>query len=227
MKEMRKTLKRMTLMQRPVMLAAVLLFVPVAGNAQLQPPAEGTRLSAAVGAWAPRDAAIAAAGGDDTRLTAGPAFGLEFQYDVASFAALFVNGTTAVPTLRRGIDIQPAAAGSGETTIVSATGGVVFGLSGLHPNILPTLRLGGGMKYYSFDLTGADSHIRPTGDVGIGFRGIGTGPIEVGADIRYLFSSFDQSHLPTRGITPQNQRQTDLLFSVGFAVRLSGPGQRL
>lgn len=220
MRELRKMLKRMALVQRPAACAAALLLAPVALSAQLQPPGSGTRLGAAAGAWAPRDAAIAAAGGDDTRFTAGPAFGLEFQYDVADFAAIFVNGTTAFPTLRRGIDIQPAATGSGETTVVAATGGVVFGLSGLHPNILPTLRLGGGMKYYSFDLTGAESHVRPTGDVGIGFRGIGTGPIEVGADIRYLFSSFDQSRLPTRGITPQNQRQMDLLLSVGFAVRL-------
>jgi hypothetical protein len=53
----------------------------------------------------------------------------------------------------------------------------------------------------------------------VGFRGVGAGPIEVSAEVRYLPSSFDQSRLPTRGIAPQDQRQNDLLFSIGFGIR--------
>jgi len=37
--------------------------------------------------------------------------------------------------------------------------------------------------------------------------------------VRYLPSSFDQGKLPIRGITPQAQRQTDLVFSVGVSIR--------
>jgi hypothetical protein len=38
--------------------------------------------------------------------------------------------------------------------------------------------------------------------------------------VRYLPSTIDQSRLPTRGIAPQDQRQTDLIFAVGIGVRL-------
>jgi len=61
--------------------------------------------------------------------------------------------------------------------------------------------------------------VRPTIDVGLGLRGVGTGPIEVTAEVRYMMSSFDQGKLPTRGIAPQNQRQNDLVFGVGFGIR--------
>jgi hypothetical protein len=79
--------------------------------------------------------------------------------------------------------------------------------------------VGGGIKGYSFDLDAAESQWRPTGDVGVGLRGLGSGPIDVSAEVRYLPSSFDQARLPTRGITPQEQRQTDLLFVLGVSIR--------
>ena len=66
----------------------------------------------------------------------------------------------------------------------------------------PTLRLGGGFKWYMFDLAGAEDQFSPTVDIGLGFRAVGYGPLEVMAEIRYLPSSFDQAKLPTRGITP-------------------------
>jgi hypothetical protein len=86
-------------------------------------------------------------------------------------------------------------------------------------NIEPTLRVGGGIKGYSFGLDATEGQWRPTGDFGVGLRGLGTGPIEVSVEGRYLPSSFDQAGLPTRGITPQVQRQTDLLLVVGVSVR--------
>jgi hypothetical protein len=48
---------------------------------------------------------------------------------------------------------------------------------------------------------------------------VGSGPIEVTAEVRYLPSSFDQGKLPTQGIAPQNQRQNDLVFVVGIGIR--------
>ena len=44
-------------------------------------------------------------------------------------------------------------------------------------------------------------------------------PIEVTTEVRYLPSSFEQDRLPTRGIATQNQRQTDVIFSIGIAIR--------
>ena len=65
----------------------------------------------------------------------------------------------------------------------------------------------------------AESQLRPTADIGVGLRGIGVGRIDVTAEVRYLLSTFDQSKLPTRGIAPQNQRQNDLVLSIGFGIR--------
>jgi hypothetical protein len=50
-------------------------------------------------------------------------------------------------------------------------------------------------------------------------RGIGIGRIDVTAEVRYLMSSFDQAKLPIRGITPQDQRQNDFVFAIGFGIR--------
>jgi hypothetical protein len=83
----------------------------------------------------------------------------------------------------------------------------------------PTLRLGGGFKWYSFDLTGAENELRPTADIGLGLRGVGIGAIDVTVELRYLPSSFDQGKLPIRGISPQDQQQSDLYFSIGFGIR--------
>ena len=82
----------------------------------------------------------------------------------------------------------------------------------------PTLRLGGGLKSYSFTTNGASSSASFTGDIGVGFRG-GTGPIEISGEMRLLPSAFDQAKLPLRGLSPQDQRQTDVLFSIGVTVK--------
>ena len=180
------------------------------------------RLSAAVGGFVPRAAIIVGADGRDTRLGAGPSFSLELQYMANSWAAFYGNASAGFTTITLGTDVVPAAVGSAEqTTVFTGTAGVVLSPSALllSDRVQPTLRLGGGLKSYFVDVDGADNQFRPTADIGIGFRGIGTGPIEVSAEVRYLPSSFDQSALPTRGIAPQDQRQTDLLFTIGFAIR--------
>lgn len=201
---------------------AVLAVLATAAPASAQLEAPGAwRLSAAVGAFTARDAAIATADGRDTRLGAGPSFALELQYAAAGFAGVFVSGTGAFTSLARGAEIQAAASGpSDQVTIMAATGGVVLSTGALHPAVLPTLRLGGGIKGYFFDLRGADTQWRPTGDIGLGFRSAGLGPVDVGAEVRYLPSTFDQAGLPTRGIVAQEQRQTDLVFSVGVGIRM-------
>ena len=145
----------------------------------------------------------------------------------ADFAPADVGGSEdgdahAEPTsITLGTDILPAAGSSEQTTLFTGSAGVLLSPSALllSDRVQPTLRLGGGVKGYFVDVDGADNQFRPTADIGIGFRGIGTGPLEVSAEVRYLASSFDHSSLPTRGIAPQDQRQTDLLFTIGFAIR--------
>lgn len=180
---------------------------------------ESWRIAASAGSYVPRSAVIVGADGRNTQLSAAPSFSLDVQYLLSEYAAVYGNGTLAFSTISLGTAIRPATAGpSNQVMLMGGTAGVLLSAP-LGKNFQPTLRLGGGYKGYSFDLTDAVNQWRPTGDIGIGFRGVGNGPIEVSAEVRYLPSSFDQGKLPIRGIIPQAQRQTDLMFSVGVSIR--------
>jgi hypothetical protein len=177
------------------------------------------RITAAAGGYVPRSSLIVGADGRDTRLGAGPSFSLDVQYLISDYAAGYANGTLGFSTITLGSSIRPSTVGpSNQVMLMGGTAGVVLSAP-LATRFHPTLRLGGGFKGYSFDLTDAENQWRPTADIGVGFRGLGAGPIEMGAEVRYLASSFDQGKMPIRGITPQAQRQTDLVFSVGVSIR--------
>lgn len=201
--------------------AAALLLLASAVHAQMpQPGPSRWKLGAATGAYVPFSALIKVADRDDTELSAGPFFSLEPQYLASRYVAAYANGMLSFGTIRLGSAIQPAVVGpSHQAMLGTATAGVVLTTGSPGDWIQPTLRAGGGFKWYSFDLTGATDQVRPTADIGLGFRGIGTGGIEVTGEVRYLLSSFDQSKLPTRGIAPQDQLQNDLVFSVGVWIR--------
>lgn len=177
------------------------------------------RVTASTGAYVPRSALIIGADGKDTRLGAGPSFSIDVQYLISEYAAGYANGTLGFSNITLGTAIRPTTTGpSNQVMLMGGTAGVMLSAP-LGDKFQPTLRLGGGFKGYSFDLTDAENQWRPTADIGIGFRGVGNGPIEMSAEVRYLPSSFDQGKLPIRGITPQAQRQTDLVFSVGVSIR--------
>ena len=186
-------------------------------------PATGQwRFGAWTGGFVPRSALIVGADGNDTRLRPGPSFSLDLQYVAATSVSVYASGTMAFSALELGTSIRPGVTGSSDQVLLAGgTAGVQLSPSGTGTwrHLQPTLRLGGGFKWYSFDLTDARSQLRPTADIGVGFRGMGDGPIEVTAEVRYQPSSFDQSRLPIRGIVAQNQRQSDLLFGIGVAVR--------
>jgi len=202
-------------------LGLVLGTAILATTAQAQ-EVEGTwRVGASAGAWVPFSALIKSADSFDTRVSAGPAFLLEASYHATEPVSVYASGLFASGTVRLGSAIRPDVVGPSNMVVVAGgTAGVVLSPTDwLGEHIQPTLRLGGGFKWYRFDLTGADSQLRPTADLGVGFRGVGAGPVEVSAEVRYLPSSFDQSRLPTRGIETQDQRQTDLMLTIGFAIR--------
>lgn len=180
---------------------------------------ETWRVTASTGAYAPRSALIIGADGKDTRLASGPSVSLDLQYIFSEHLAGYGNGTLGFSGITLGTAIRPTTTGpSDQVMVMGGTAGFVLS-STLGSKFQPTLRLGGGFKGYSFDLTDAENQWRPTGDIGVGFRGVGSGPIEMSAEVRYLPSSFDQGKLPIRGIVPQAQRQTDLVFSVGVSIR--------
>jgi opacity protein-like surface antigen len=208
--------------RRTLGLVTGVVVLATTASAQSAQDTQGTwRIGASTGGYVPFSSLIVAADTRDTQLEAGPAFSLDAQYLLRPSAAIYANGMLAFGAIRLGSAIQPAVVGpSSQVMLTSGTAGVFLSSADLlGEHLQPTLRLGGGFKYYSFDLTGAESQLRPTADVGVGLRGIGIGRIDVTAEVRYLLSSFDQSKLPTRGITPQDQRQNDLVFSIGIGIR--------
>jgi hypothetical protein len=158
-------------------------------------------------------------GVSDTRLSPGATFGLEIQHASFSFASLFAGVAGSFSTLEHGANLGVVAGpGSSGATVILGTAGLVFEARDWFDNLHPTLRLGGGLKAYSFTTNGASSSAAFTGDLGVGFRG-GAGAIEISGEVRYLPSAFDQGKLPLRSLTPQDQRQTDLLFTVGVTIK--------
>jgi hypothetical protein len=159
------------------------------------------------------------AGSSDTRLSPGATFGLEVQYPAFSLGSLFAGIAGSFSTLEHGANLGVVAGpGSSGATLILGTAGIMFEASDWFDNLRPTLRLGAGLKAYSFTTTGASSYAGFTGDIGAGFRG-GAGAIEISGELRFLPSAFDQAKLPLRGLAPQDQQQNDLLFTVGVTVR--------
>ena len=158
------------------------------------------------------------AGTSDTRLSAGPTFGLEIQHPTFSFGSIYAGVAGSFSTLEHGANLGVVAGpGSSGATIILGTAGLVLEADWFD-NLRPTLRLGGGLKLYNFTTTGASSTTSVTGDIGAGFRG-GTGPIELLAELRFMPSSFDQAKLPLRGMVAQDQQQNDLLFTIGVTIK--------
>ena len=217
----RESMTVMATARRALGLAAGALMAATVASAQVQQTAGGWRIGASTGGYVPHSSLIRAADSNDTRLGSGPAFSLDLQYLASGLLSVYVNGVVSSGTIKLGSSIRPSVVGPSNQVMVGAgTAGVVLAPNNwFGDHIQPTLRLGGGFKWYSFDLAETRSQVRPTIDIGLGLRGVGTGPIEVTAEVRYLMSSFDQGKLPTRGIAPQAQRQSDLVFAVGFGIR--------
>jgi hypothetical protein len=202
---------------RAVLALLVVTAAPLAAQPTLENP---LRVTVMTGGLSPLSSVIVAPNGGDTRLGAAPAFGLDLQYRVGGAAALYGSGAFAFGTLHHGSSLGAGSGSSSDATIIAGTAGIVLDAPSdwFGSAFRPMVRLGGGIKAYSFGVAGASSLVSPTGDFGLGFRA-GSGAIEVGAEVRFLPSAFDQAKLPTRGIQAQDQRQIDLLFGIGVTVR--------
>jgi hypothetical protein len=216
----RESIKVIAHARRALCAAALLLLATAGAQAQDAPAVGDWRVGAATGSYVPFSSLIKSADTRDTQLEAGPAFSLELQYTATQSVGVFLNGIAAFSNIELGSAIRPGVVGpSSQVVLYTGTAGVLLTADLLGDRVQPTLRLGGGFKSYFFDLTDAEGQFRLTGDVGLGLRGIGLGPIDVSAEIRYLPSSFDQAKLPVRGIATQNQQQNDLVFTVGIGIR--------
>ena len=205
-------------MRLTISIALLVLAAPL--YAQGEPLSRSLRVSAISGGLAHgRALVVDPVGGSDTRLGPGATFGLEIQHPTFSFGSLYAGLAGSFSTLEHGANLGIAAGpGSSGATIILGTAGLMLEASDWFDNLRPTLRLGGGLKAYSFTANGASSGSSFTGDIGAGFRG-GAGPIEVSGELRFLPSAFDQAKLPLRGLAPQEQRQIDLLFTVGVTIK--------
>lgn len=205
----------------PRLFAAFLIAgAPTSLVAQGTPPENPLRVSVMTGGFTPRSALIVAANGGDTRLGAAPAFGLDMQYRTFGRASIYGSAAVAFGTLHHGTNLGASSGAASDATILAGTAGIVLEAPAdwFDAVIRPLVRVGGGIKRYSFGVPGASNFVAGTGDFGLGFRA-GSGSVEVGAEVRYLPSAFDQGRLPTRGIQAQDQRQSDLLFGIGVTVR--------
>jgi hypothetical protein len=140
--------------------------------AQAQGPEPRWRLGASAGVFAPRSSVIRTEDGSDTRFTAGPAVGLDLEYQVVRRAGVYGSAGLAVPSLTLGTSIRADVFGPSEQVLLfQGTAGVLLSAR-VGERFQPIIRVGGGLKYYKLNLTGAESHARLTGDFGIGFRGL-------------------------------------------------------
>jgi hypothetical protein len=218
----RESMNEMATARRVLGLVTGAMMAATVASAQTQQTGPGRwRIGASTGGYVPHSSLIRAADSSDTRLGAGPAFSLDLQYLASRYISVYANGLLTFGTITLGSSIRPSVVGpSNQVMVTAGTAGVLLTADGwLGEHVQPTLRLGGGFKWYSFDLADTQSQVRPTVDIGLGFRGVGSGSIEVTAEVRYLLSSFDQGKLPTRGIAPQAQRQNDLVFAIGIGIR--------
>ena len=178
-----------------------------------------TRITAISGALVHGSAVVVDPQGiSDTRLSAGPTFGLDIQNSMFSFGSIYATVAGSFSTLEHGANLSVSAGpGSSAATVILGTAGLVIETDWFAA-LRPTLRLGGGVKAYSFSTNGASSSVALTGDIGAGFRG-GSGVFEVAGEVRFLPSAFDQAKIPLRGFSPQDQSQSDLLFTIGVTIR--------
>ena len=201
-------------------LSMMMLLAAAAPLAAQAAPTGKWRLSAVSGGLAhPSALVVDPAGASDTRLSPGPTFGLDVQYAAFSLGSVYGTVAGSFSTLEHGANLGLVAGpGSSGATLILGTAGVLLEADDWFANIRPTLRVGGGLKYYNFTTEGASSYAAFTGDIGAGFRG-GAGAIEVAGEMRVMPSTFDQARLPLRGLAPQDQQQLDVLFTIGVTVR--------
>jgi hypothetical protein len=135
-----------------------------------------------------------------------------------SFGSIYAGVAGSFSTVEHGSNLS-VSVGPGTTgaTVIVGTAGLMMEADWFS-NLRPTLRLGGGVKTYMFTMNGASSSLSFTGDVGAGFRG-GSGMLEVSGEVRFLPSTFDQAKIPLRGLVPQDQNQSDLLFTIGVTIK--------
>ncbi len=202
-----------------------ILALALAAGAALPAGAQTLRIKPYVGAFQPMLPMVSVADGrnPDVELASAPAVGLELA--VAPRGATWVHAyggltfTTPRLYLSGAMESEPVNGTSARSTLLIPTAGVVLSPRlGTLP-VRPTLRLGVGLKSYTFDLVEQRDRVTDfTGDVGLGFAADAPGPASVTAEARWLPSRFDARNLPIRATGGAGQDQNDWMFQLGLRL---------
>jgi hypothetical protein len=183
------------------------------------------RITPTLGAFQPMLPVVSVADGrnPDVELESAPAVGLEAGVSPRRVPWMQVYGGLAYTTprlyLSGAMESQPVNGASARATLLIPTAGVLLSPHVPGLPVRPTLRLGAGVKSYTFDLVEQRDRVTDfSGDLGVGFTTGRPGPVSFTAEARWLPSRFDAANLPIRAIGGRGQDQNDWMFQLGMRL---------
>lgn len=202
-------------------LAAVATAQVLPGMPQPAPLETKLGLRAYVGAFAPVLPLVAAPADyiyASVELESGSAVGFEFDYALGGSLRAYLGIAHARSRVNHSslMVIQGPFRDESPVGLFAPTLGLIIAPRLGSHDVRPTLRLGGGVKFYDFDLVEVTGGVQdPTADLGVGLMA-GTHPVAFTAEARWLLSQFDPAYLPVRVIGAKKQLQDDLVFQLGL-----------
>lgn len=198
----------------------VALLLGVTGTATAQ---GALRISTSAGSLTPMLPLVSVNDGQhaDVELQSAPAVGVELGFAARSWLDIYGSLLYASPrlALSGAMETREADGTSVRTNLLVPTAGVLLSPRLGTAALRPTVRLGVGVKSYTFDLYDQDDRVGNfTGDLGLGVTS-GAGPVEMSAEARWLPSTFNARSLPIRAMGGTDQAQNDWTFQLGFRFR--------
>lgn len=185
----------------------------------------GIRITPYVGSFEPMFPMVSVADGlnPDVELSSAPLVGVEVAGALARFPWLHaytgIAHTAPRLHLSGAMESAPANGPSVRSRILVPTAGIVLSPRLGNLPFRPTLRLGGGVKSYTFDLAEQRSRVANfTGDVGFGAAAAWPGGPGLSAEARWLPSRFNARNLPIRSDGGERQEQNDWVFQIGLRL---------
>jgi hypothetical protein len=161
----------------------------------------------------------------DIRLSTASSIHAELTWDLRWRSLSAYGGATHVRTrvshssamVLQGLDEQRMS--NSQVNLTTPTIGVFWTPQPSWLFVHPTIRVGGGVKFYDFQLREIPNGVQdPTAEIGFGI--IRTeGSMSFMAEARWMPSKFDPAFLPVPVITGDPQLQNDWVAQIGFRFR--------
>jgi len=221
-------------MKNVVSALALLAGISTAGWTQASPPVENGSTASRwgfatyVGTFAPILSLVAIQNGKDAdvRLQSAPSIGAELTFAFNQIMSIYggathvrsrVNHSTGMTLI--GADERSQA--DSPVGITSPSMGFLFSPQLGSLAFRPTIRIGGGVKFYDFALREVKNGVQdPMADLGLGIVADGSGSVSFTAEARWTPSSFDPKFLPVPLIAGKQQLQNDWVFHLGLKFGL-------